>query len=105
MAEEGTDVAKNNKKQLPKVGSGFLTRLLLLLLLVSVGYQLLRIHHLVEEARVQQQDLTEQVEAQQQANDALRADIAEGDSQEKMKELARDELGLVAPGERVFYVN
>ena len=37
-----------------------------------------------------------------QANDALAADIAEGNTQEKMEEIARDELGYVSPGERVF---
>ena len=98
-------MARTKAKPLPKAGSGLLTRLLLLLLLASMGYQLVHIRQQVEDAQTQQIQLTNQVEAQQQANDALRADISEGGSQEKMKELARDELGLVAPGERIFYVN
>ena len=45
------------------------------------------------------------MESKQAENDALRADIADGGSQEKKEEIARDELGMVAPGERVFIVN
>ena len=41
--------------------------------------------------------------ARKQSNDALRADIAEGATDEKMKDLARDELGWTDPDEYVFY--
>ena len=37
-----------------------------------------------------------------QENDALSADIAEGSTQEKMEDMARHELGMVYPNERVF---
>ena len=43
------------------------------------------------------------MDAQRQANESLAADIAEGTTPEKMEELAREELGLVTPGEYVFY--
>ena len=79
--------------------------LLLLLLLVSLGWQLVRINRQVETAQAQKEELAEQVESRQAENDALRADIADGGSQEKKEEIARDELGMVAPGERVFVVN
>ena len=39
---------------------------------------------------------------QQQENDALQKSIDQGGSQEEMERIARDELGLVSPGERVF---
>ena len=94
------------KAQKPKrAGTGPVVRLLLLLLLVSLGWQLVRINRQVETAQAQKEELAEQVESKQAENDALRADIADGDSQEKMEEIARDELGMVAPGERVFIVN
>ena len=76
-----------------------------LLLLVSLGWQLVRINRQVETAQAQKEELAEQVESRQAENDALRADIADGGSQEKKEEIARDELGMVAPGERVFVVN
>ena len=56
----------------------------------------------------QAEDIAEIVaflDGRQAENDALRADIADGGSQEKKEEIARDELGMVAPGERVFVVN
>ena len=42
------------------------------------------------------------MQLQQQANDALQKSIDQGGSQEEMERIARDELGLVTPGERVF---
>ena len=38
-----------------------------------------------------------------QENDALSQDIAEGSTQEKMLEIAREELGYVGPNEYVVY--
>ena len=43
------------------------------------------------------------VNALQEENDTLEADIAEGATQEKMEDLAREKLGVVSPNERVFY--
>ena len=38
----------------------------------------------------------------EQENAALEADIAEGPTEEKLQDIARDELGFVKPGEYVF---
>ena len=94
-------MARRKTEKPKRAGTGPVVRLLLLLLLVSLGWQLVRINRQVETAQAQK----EQVESQQAENDALRADIADGGSQEKKEEIARDELGMVAPGERVFVVN
>ena len=37
-------------------------------------------------------------------NAALAADIAEGATEDKMKEIAQEELGLISPNQRVFSV-
>ena len=91
-------MARRKTEKPKRAGTGPVVRLLLLLLLVSLGWQLVRINRQVETAQAQKEELAEQV-------DALRADIADGGSQEKKEEIARDELGMVAPGERVFVVN
>ena len=52
--------------------------------------------------QLQKQQLRQQVQTQQQENDALQKSIDQGGSQEEMERIARDELGLVSPGERVF---
>ena len=93
--------AKTAKRQ--RIGGGLGTRLLLLVLLVAIGWQLYSLRDQVAQAREDRDRLATQVAAQQQENDALAADIAQGGTQEKMEEIARDELGLVAPGEYVFY--
>lgn len=95
--------AKPVKKNKQRTRASLLTKVLILMLLTAMGWQLYRLQNQVADAQAQKEALAAQVEAQQQANDALSADIAAGDSQEKMEEIARDELGMVSPGERVFY--
>ena len=94
---------KPGKRPRHQTRASLLTKVLILMLLAAMGWQLYRLQGQVADAQAQKDELAAQVAAQQQANDALSADIAAGDSQEKMKEIARDELGMVSPGERVFY--
>ena len=94
---------KNTAKKAGRTHASLLTKLLILLLLAGIGMQLLSLQEDVKAAEVEKTLLAAQVEAQQQENDALAADIVEGGTQEKMEELAREELGLVYPGERVFF--
>ena len=95
--------AKPAKKRGQRTRASLLTKVLILMLLAAMGWQLHLLRGQVADAQAQKEALAAQVEAQQQANDALSEDIAAGNTQEKMEELARDELGLVSPGERVFY--
>ena len=90
-----------NKKQ--RARAGMLTKFVILALLAGIGWQLLQLKGQVEQAQVQRTALEQQVDALQQENDALAADIAEGATQEKMEDLAREKLGVVSPNERVFY--
>ena len=93
---------KKHEKRL-KARTGFLTRIVLLLLLVGVGWQLVHLKDQVRQAEAEREQLSAQVEEQRQENAALAEDIENGASQEQMEEIARDELGMVAPGEKVFY--
>lgn len=86
-----------------KARSGFFTKLLILLLLAGIGWQLYRLNGQVAEAEAERAQLAAQVQSQQQKNAALAEDIENGGTQEQMEEIARDELGLVGPGEKVFY--
>jgi cell division protein FtsB len=54
---------------------------------------------MAEEERASYQ---EQVDEKKQENAALAADLAEGPTDEKLQDIARDELGYVKPGEYVF---
>ena len=77
-----------------------LTKLLILVILAAIGLQLRSLHSQVQDAQAQRDALTAQVQAQEQENAALAADIAE----DKMKEIAQEELGLISPNQRVFSV-
>lgn len=94
-------MARAEKKK--RVKAGFFTKLLIFILVVALGWQLYHLHGQVQAAEAQKAQLSSQVEKQQQKNDALQKSINNGGSKEEMEEIARDELGMVSPGERVFY--
>lgn len=89
------------KKRRPR--AGVLTKVVILMLLVAIGWQLRSLQEQVESARAERDRYAAQVEEQQRENDALKADIEEGVTPEKIEEIAGDELGLVTPGEYVIY--
>lgn len=95
-------MAKTAKKS-SKVKAGFFTKVLILVLLGALGSQLYHLHSQVAEAQAQKDALSYQVAEQQQTNDQLQAGIDNGGSEEEMKRIAREELGLVDPNEKVFY--
>ena len=70
-----------------------LTKILILVILAAIGLHLRSLHSQVQDAQ-----------AQEQENAALAADIAEGATEDKMKEIAQEELGLISPNQRVFSV-
>lgn len=90
-------------KQKKHTRSSLFTKVLLLVLLAAIGLQLHSLRSQVQEAQAEKELLTQQVQAQQQENDALFQDIAEGSTREKMLEIAREELGYVGPNEYVIY--
>lgn len=98
MARKGRAAGKNPRL----LRAGPLTKLLLLVLLLGIGWQLYRLQGQVEAAQAEKDRLAAQVEVKRQENDALTADLAEGSTQEKMEEIARNELGMVYPGEYVL---
>ena len=77
--------------------------LVLLLLIAVASFEVVQVYGQIRSAQVTEQQLKEQVAAQQQANASLREDLARADDEEFIKELAREQLGLAEPGERIFY--
>ena len=103
MTKEGADLAGRQKANVQKLRLGFFGKLLLLVLIGALGWQLHHLRAQVEAAEAQKTQLTAQVRSQQQSNDKLQEAIDGGGTQSQMEEIAQDELGLVAPGDRVFY--
>lgn len=80
-----------------------LTIFVILALLAVIGWQLHGLRAQVESAQAERDSYAAQVAEKELENEALKEDIAEGITPEKVEEIARDELGYVTPGEYVFY--
>lgn len=93
---------KKRTDKKPRPRAGLLTKIVILVLLVGIGWQLYGLHGQLKAAQEEKDRYSAQVEEQQRENDALEADIAEGPTEEKIQEIARNELGYVKPGEYVF---
>lgn len=91
------------RKEKKRTRASLFTKVLLVVLLTAMGIQLRSLHAQIQEAQVEKDQLAQQVQDQQQENDALSQDIAEGNTREKMLEIAREELGYVGPNEIVIY--
>ena len=85
-----------------KAGNGVLTKLIILVLIGIIGWQLYGLQEQLRNAKAERDRYQVQVESLRQENDALAADIAEGTTDEMMEQIARKELGVVTPGEYVF---
>ena len=76
---------------------------MLVVLIVVAGVELVRVYGRLQEAKNQQETVSQQLLQQQQENEALKSDLDKADDPEFIKGLARDQLGLVEDGERIFY--
>ncbi len=83
--------------------TGMLTKLLLLILLVAAATAFLNLRTQVRTLQEQEAALEEQVARQRQENEALSAAIQDSDDPSRIEDVARERLGLVKPGEIVFF--
>ncbi len=84
-------------------GTGFFTKLLILLLLAALSAELYHLRGRVEQAEAEKVQLSAQVAQRQQENDALQEAIANGGSEEEMRKIARKDLGMADPNDKIFY--
>lgn len=102
-AKEAGPMAGNKNGAVRKLSGGLLFWILILLMLAALGWTLHSVQAQVRAAEAERDRYAQQVAQTEQINEALRDDIAEGATDEKMKELAREELGWTDPDEYVFY--
>ena len=100
--EKGASAMASEKKTGKRSG-GLLAKLLLLTLLLLVGVHLLHLHEKIDKAETELEALTAQAEAQKHENESLSAALEKAGDEEYLKELAREQLDMVSPGEKVFY--
>ena len=91
------------QKTAAKKRGGLLPKLLVLVLLLLVGAHLLDLQKRIDAAQTEKLALSTQVEAQQRENNSLEAALGKADDEEYLQELAREQLDMVSPGEKVFY--
>ena len=87
----------------PKKRASLIAALVVLIMLILVGMQLLRIRDQLIDARAERDVLAGQVAQQEQENRALEAALERAEDPEYLQELARDQLGMVSPGQKDFY--
>ena len=96
-------MTKKEKPPAKRRSGGLLIHTVILLLLAVLGWQLYSLRSQIADAQTVKDRTARQVETMTRSNETLKADIDEGVTDEKMKELARDELGWTDPDEYVFY--
>lgn len=83
--------------------AGFLTKLLILVMIVYAVYNIIDVRANIAEAQQNLNTLTQQVEDATQAKAQLDYEIEHKDDPETIEQIARAKLGLVKPGEKIFY--
>ncbi|MGM9538326.1 MAG: septum formation initiator family protein [Candidatus Onthomonas sp.] len=83
--------------------SGFLSKVVVLMLLVFVAITLLNVRGEVKEAQQQLEIYQAAVDEQQQVNAALEENIANSSDPDTVLDVAKDKMGLLEPGEVIFY--
>ncbi len=86
-----------------KRGGSALAALLLLVLALLIGSHLLTLRTRIADAEAEKASLATQVEELRRENDALSSALDKADDDEYLQELAREQLDMVSPGERIFY--
>ncbi|MCI9264426.1 MAG: hypothetical protein HFF06_07595 [Oscillospiraceae bacterium] len=82
--------------------AGLLTKLVILTLLIASAVSLLGLREQIAQAQEEQRDLELQVARQTQVNADLRDAIDHSGDPDRQADIARDELGLASPGEKVI---
>ena len=83
--------------------AGLLTKIVILAALVYAAISMLNLRTKIAAAEADRNALKAQVAQQAVTNKALSDDIARSTDPDKLEEIARNKLGLVVPGEKVFY--
>ena len=83
--------------------AGILTKLVVLALLIAAATALLNLRSQILTAQADLEEARAQVASQTQINADLADAVENSDDPERQADIARSKLGLVAPGERIFY--
>lgn len=82
--------------------AGFVTKLVVLALLIGLSITLLDMRAQLQDAQIRKTELETQVQSQTQVNADLNDAVQNKDDPERQENIARNSLGLVEPGEYIF---
>ncbi len=82
--------------------AGLMTKLVILALLIYLTTALLNLRGQISTAQTNLDGLNRQVAVQTQKNAELADAVAHSDDPERVADVAREKLGLVTPGEKIF---
>ena len=94
-------MASEQKKNKRRVD--LLSAALVLLLIALVGWQLSVMRDKLGVARAEQTAIEERVARQEQENRSLEAALERAEDPEYLQQLAREQLGMVTPGQKDFF--
>lgn len=83
--------------------SGLITKIVILALVVYAGITLVTLKVQISDARGQRDELQGQVDSELQKNNELQYAIDHSTDSDTIEDIARSKLGLVKPGEKIFY--
>lgn len=94
--------AQRKKKTKP---SSRLTVIILAALLMGIGVQIYSMFGQLQAARAEEAVYAQKLSALQETNRQLQEDLDNSGSMDLIEDIARDQLGLTAPGEKVFHIS
>jgi len=83
--------------------AGLLTKIVILAIIIYAGISLVSLKVQVSDARETRDELQESVDGVLQTNTELQYAIDHSTDPETIEDIARSKLGLVKPGEKIFY--
>lgn len=83
--------------------TGLVTKIVILAIIVYAGISLVSLKVQVSDARETRDELQTQVDGVLQTNTELQYAIDHSTDPETIEDIARNKLGLVKPGEKIFY--
>ena len=82
--------------------TGILTKILLVVLLVYAATSLVKMSGKIKEETQKQEEIQQQVDELKKENEDMEYAIDNSEDESVIEDIARAELGLVYPGEKVF---
>ncbi|PKM74310.1 MAG: hypothetical protein CVU91_00115 [Firmicutes bacterium HGW-Firmicutes-16] len=83
--------------------TGLITKIVILAIIVYAGITLVSLKVQVSDARAQRDELQTGVDGELQKNTELQYAIDHSTDPDTLEDIARSKLGLVKPGEKIFY--